>query len=464
MNLDLQKIASAVNGKLHPYNAHGEISGIATDSRTMATGELFVALRGPSFDGHDFVVAAAAGGAAAVLCDHLMAEHSLPQIVVADTLRALGDLAAFWRHRFQLPVAAITGSSGKTTTKEMLAAILARTAPGLKTAGNFNNLIGLPLTLFQLTSADQWAVLEMGMSERGEIARLTEIAAPTVGVITNVAPAHLLTMKSLGAIARAKGELFAALQPGSLAVINLDDERVAAIPVANGVQRRTYGLAAAAEVRADEIRPEGAEVRFVLHAAGEARPLRLPVPGRHNVSNALAAAAAALGMGCTLDDIIAGLEAFSPAKGRMETTLLSDGIVLIEDTYNANPLSVKAALVALDEMGGSGERLVVLGDMLELGESSAELHREVGAFAATHCDRLFLLGTESREIAAGARSAGMAATRVASCASHSEAAQALIQSLRPGDRILIKGSRGMKMEQITTELRSKLGLAPTKGR
>jgi UDP-N-acetylmuramoyl-tripeptide--D-alanyl-D-alanine ligase len=304
----------------------------------------------------------------------------------------------------------------------------------------------------------------MGMSERGEIARLTEIAAPTVGVITNVAPAHLLTMKSLGAIARAKGELFAALQPGSLAVINLDDERVAAIPVANGVQRRTYGLVAAADVRAGEIRPEGAEVRFVLHAAGEARPLRLPVPGRHNVSNALAAAAAALGMGRTLDDIVAGLEAFAPAKGRMEATLLSDGIVLIEDTYNANPLSVKAALVALDEMGGSGERIVVLGDMLELGESSAELHREVGAFAAAHCDRLFLLGPESREIAAGARSAGMATTRVSSCASHDAAAQALIQSARPGDRILIKGSRGMKMEQITAELRRKIGLAPTKGR
>lgn len=464
MNLDLQKIASVVNGKLHPHNVHGEISGIATDSRAVAPGELFIALRGPTFDGHNYITDAAVKGARAVLCDHLVAEQSLPQIVVTDTLRALGDIAAFWRHRFQLPVAAITGSSGKTTTKEMLAAILARTAPGLKTAGNFNNLIGLPLTLFQLTRADQWAVLEMGMSERGEIARLTEIAAPTVGVITNVAPAHLLTMKSLGGIARAKGELFAALQPGSLAVINLDDERVAAIPVANGVQRRTYGLAAAADVRAEEIRPEGAEVRFSLHAAGEARPIRLPVPGRHNVSNALAAATAALGMGRSLDDIVSGLETFSPAKGRMETTLLNDGIILIEDTYNANPLSVKAALIALDEMGGSGERIAVLGDMLELGESSAELHREVGEFAAEHCDRLFLFGPESRETAAGAHSAGMAAVRISHYASHSEAAQALIQSARPGARILIKGSRGMKMENITAELHSKLGLAPTKGR
>lgn len=463
MNLDLQKITSAVNGKLHPHGAHGEINGIATDSRTVAPGELFVALRGPSFDGHNFIAAATAKGAQAVLCDHLVAEQSLPQIVVADTLRALGDLAALWRHRFHLPVAAITGSSGKTTTKEMLAAILSRSAPGLKTAGNFNNLIGLPLTLFQLTSTEQWAVLEMGMSERGEIARLTEISAPTVGVITNVAPAHLLTMKSLGGIARAKGELFAGLHPGGVAVINLDDERVAAIPVANGVQRRTYGLTAGAEVRGEGIRPEGAEVRFVLHAAGEVRPIRLPVAGRHNVSNALAAAAAALAMGRTLDDIVLGLETFLPVKGRMETHLLSDGIVLIEDTYNANPLSVKAALTALDEMGGSGERIAVLGDMLELGESSPALHHEIGVFAAEHCDRLFLLGTESQEIAAGARQAGMAKDRVTPCVSHAEAAQSLMKSRRPGDRILIKGSRGMQMEKITAELHSKLGLPPTKG-
>lgn len=463
MNLSLQKIASAVNGKLHPHHAHGKVCGVTTDSRTVAPGELFVALRGPNFDGHNFITAAAANGAEAILCDHLAAESPLPQIVVADTLRALGDLAAFWRHRFHLPVAAVTGSSGKTTTKEMLAAILARTAPGLKTAGNFNNLIGLPLTIFQLSSAAQWAVLEMGMSERGEIARLTEIAVPSVGVITNVAPAHLLTMKSLGAIARAKGELFSGLQPGSLAVINLDDERVAAIPVANGVQRRTYGLNTAADIRATEIHPEGAEVRFVLHAASETRLIRLALPGRHNVSNALAAAAAALGMGRTLDDIVAGLEAFAPAKGRMETHLLSDGIVLIEDTYNANPLSVKAALIALDEMGGSGERIVVLGDMLELGESSADLHREVGEFAAAHCDRLLLLGPESREIAKGASLAGLPTARITHCANHGEAAQRLIQCTHPGTRILIKGSRGMKMEQITAELRSKLGLLPTKG-
>ena len=463
MNLDLQKIATVVNGKLHPHNSHGVISGIATDSRAVTPGELFVALHGPSFDGHDFIAAAAGKGALATLCDHLLPDQPLPQIVVADTLRALGDLAAFWRHRFHLPVAAITGSSGKTTTKEMLAAILAINAPGLKTAGNFNNLIGLPLTLFQLTTAAQWAVLEMGMSERGEIARLTEIATPTVGVITNIAPAHLLTMKTLGGIARAKGELFAALYPGATAVINLDDERVAAIPVANGVQRRTYGLAAAADIRAEQICPGGAEVRFLLRAAEGTRAIKLPVPGRHNVSNALAAATAALSMGRTLDEIVQGLETFSPAKGRMETHLLSDGIVLIEDTYNANPLSVKAALVALDEMGGSGERIAVLADMLELGESSAELHRDIGEFAAAHCDRLLLFGAASKEIAVGARRAGMTAARVCHYASQEEVASALIQSLRPGDRIIIKGSRGMKMEQITVALRRKLALAATKG-
>lgn len=463
MNLDLQKIATAVNGKLHPHNAHGEITGIATDSRAVAPGELFIALRGPNFDGHDFIADVAAHGALATLCDHPLLDHSLPQIVVPDTLRALGDLAAFWRHRFQLPVVAITGSSGKTTTKEMLAAILAINAPGLKTAGNFNNLIGLPLTIFQLTAAAQWAVLEMGMSERGEIARLTEIAAPTVGVITNIAPAHLLTLKSLGGIARAKGELFAGLHPGATAIINLDDERVAAIPVANGVQRRTYGLTAAAEIRAEQIHPDGAAVHFILCVEDEARAIKLPLPGRHNVSNALAAAAAALCLGRTLDDIVLGLETFSPAKGRMETHLLRDSIVLIEDTYNANPLSVKAALIALDEMGGSGERIAVLGDMLELGESSADLHRNIGEFAAMHCDRLLLFGPESIETATGARSAGMKAARVNLCTSHAEAVQALLQSVRPGDRMIIKGSRGMKMEKITAAVRLNLALPATKG-
>lgn len=463
MNLDLQKIAGAVNGKLHPHLAHGEISGVSTDSRMVTPGQLFVALRGPTFDGHHFILDAIGKGAAATLCDHLLPDQSFPQIIVNDTLRALGDLAAYWRHRFQLPIAAITGSSGKTTTKEMLAAILTVKAPGLKTSGNFNNLIGLPLTLFQLTGTDQWAVLEMGMSERGEIARLTEIAAPTVGVITNVAPAHLLTMKSLGGIARAKGELFAALHPGATAVVNLDDERVAAIPVANGVKLRTYGLADGADIRAQQICPEGTAVSFVLYAENESRSIRLPVPGRHNVSNALAAAAAALSMGYNLEDICQGLESFQPAKGRMETHLLNNNITLIEDTYNANPLSVKAALIALEEMGGSGRRIAVLGDMLELGESSAELHHEIGKFAAGHCDFLILLGEESKEIAAGAHRAGMAAASIVLCSNHEEVARKLIESVQPGDRIIIKGSRGMKMEKITAELRHNLGLLPMKG-
>lgn len=463
LTLDLQKIAGAVSGKLYPHNSHLEISGIATDSRTVAPGEIFVALRGPNFDGHDFVAAAAGKGATAILCERHLTGVSLPQIIVADTLRALGDLAAFWRNRFHIPVAAITGSSGKTTTKEMLASILTITASGLKTAGNLNNLIGLPQTLFRLKTEDQWAVLEMGMSERGEIARLTEIATPSVGVITNIAPAHLLTMKSLGGIARAKGELFAGLQPGSVAIVNLDDERVAAIPVANGVQRRSYGLSPAAEIRAEDILPEGGAVRFTLKVGSDSRAIRLPIPGRHNVSNALAAAAAALSMGHSLESIVLGLETFTPAKGRMETSLLRDDIVLIEDTYNANPLSVKAALVALDEMGGSGARIAVLGDMLELGESSAELHREVGAFAASYCDSLIVLGPDSKEIAAGATAAGIPTSRIFLCSDHDAATYELLRTVHPGDRLLIKGSRGMKMEKIANEIRTRFRLQTMKG-
>lgn len=463
MHLDLQKIASAVSGKIQPHGAHAEITGVATDSRKLAPGELFVALKGPNFDGHAFLAEVAAAGAAAALCERYQPIPALPQIVVADSLRALGDLAAFWRSRFHLPVAAVSGSSGKTTTKEMLAAILGLAAPGLKTAGNLNNLIGLPLTLFNLTAADRWAVLEMGMSERGEIARLTAIAAPGVGIITNVAPAHLLSLVSLGGIARAKGELFAGLHAGATAVVNLDDERVAALPVANGVHRVTYGLCTEAEIRAERIRTGGAEVRFTLLTPAGSREIRLAAPGRHNVTNALAAAAAALAMGRSLDEVACGLENFRPAKGRMETVQLADGVVLIEDTYNANPLSVKAALVALDEMGGTGQRIAVLGDMLELGESSAALHRDVGALAAERCDRLVVFGDQSREIAAGARAAGLAPDKISICATCEEATLAILAALRPGDRIIVKGSRGMKMERITTALREGCGVLTTKG-
>lgn len=452
MNWELQTIAQLTGGRLAPAGARATVSGISSDSRTVREGELFVPLRGANFDGHDFLSQAVRQGAVACLSEELVAGLPVPVIMVEDTLRALGDLAAGRRQEFSLPVIGITGSSGKTTTKEMLAAILGQVNPGLKTEGNFNNLIGLPQTIFRLDASHNWAVLEMGMSARGEIARLAEIAVPDIGVITNVGEAHLETLHGLDGVARAKGELYVTLRPGATAVINADDERVVSLPVANGVRRLLYGLGPEAQVRGEAIEVGGDGVGFVLCLPEGRFPVRLQLAGRHNVHNALAAAAAASALGVPGTTIAQGLEAFRTIAGRMEAVQLADGITLLADTYNANPLSVKAALLALDEMGGTGARVAVLGDMLELGPQAAALHREVGAVAARRADLLLALGSLAGAIAEGARQAGMPETQIRIVLSHEEAVVALQQLLRPGDRVLVKGSRGMRMERICAAL------------
>ncbi len=453
MKMNLQKIAEIVGARVTPEVGKRVIGGFSTDSRNLNPGELFIPLRGETFDGHDYFLQAVQRGAAACLSEEVVAGLPVPVLRVSDTLKALGDLAAAVRNSFSGPLVGITGSSGKTTTKEMLSTILALTGEGLKTEGNFNNLIGLPHTLFRIAPQHRWAVLEMGMSARGEIARLAEIARPQTGIITNIGPAHLETLHGIEGVARAKGELFAALPAGGTAIINADDERVAALPVANGVRRLLFGLAAEAQVRADQIVAQGEGVGFRLLLPQGAFPVRLAIAGRHNVHNALAAAAAAHTLGVEPQVIVSGLESFRPYSGRMETVRLSDGALLLEDTYNANPLSMKAALTALDEMGGPGRRIAVLGDMLELGAESPLLHREVGTAAASHVDFLLLLGDLAADIATGACSAGMKAERVRRVESHQAALAQLRDIIRPGDRILVKGSRGMRMEKICAELR-----------
>jgi UDP-N-acetylmuramoyl-tripeptide--D-alanyl-D-alanine ligase len=412
-----------------------------------------VPLRGERFDGHDFLIQAARRGAAACLVEEVVSGFPVPVVRVGDTLSALGDLAQGLRREFAGPVVAVTGSSGKTTTKEMLAAILAQTARGLKSEGNFNNLIGLPLTLCRLAAEDHWAVLEMGMSARGEIARLAEIAEPTVGIITNVGPAHLESLHGLEGVARAKGELFAALKAGTVAVVNADDEKVAGIPIANGVRRLSFGSSPTAEVRAEGVCVSNGGVTFRLVLPAGTWPVRLALPGRHNVANALAAAAAAVALEVSPENIVRGLEGCRNCPNRMELIRLGEGSVLLEDSYNANPLSVRAALQALDELGGGGRRIAVLGDMLELGAEAASHHREIGTEAARRSDLLLLLGDWAKETAAGAFSAGMPPERVAVTASHEEAVARLRAWLHAGDRILVKGSRGMRMERVSGALR-----------
>ena len=456
ISLSLKEIAERVHGSLPAGAGAVAIKGVSTDSRTLQPGDLFVPLRGDRYDGHDYLLQAVERGAVACLSEDVVAALAVPVVRVDNCLRALGDLAASLRADFSGPVVAVTGSAGKTTTKDMLGAILGQDAPGLITQGNFNNLIGLPLTLFRLRAEHRWLVLEMGTSALGEIARLCAIAQPTVGIITNVASAHLATLGNLDGVARAKGELFAALTGGT-AIINADDARVAAIPVANGAKKLYYGQAPAATVRAEEVLTTADGLVFTLDLDGERAQVRLPVPGRHNVGNALAAAAAASVLGVSLERIVAGLAAFRPSPGRMESRTLSGGGLLLNDSYNANPLSMEAALIALDDLAVGGRRMAVIGDMLELGPDAAELHQLIGQKAAGHLDYLVAMGAHAADVIAGATEAGMAPEQLRLVVDHASAAAALVQWYRAGDRILLKGSRGMRLEKVAVDLLAALG-------
>ena len=453
ISFDVRTVAAVTGGQILHNGADVSLHGFSTDSRTLQPGDLFIPLRGERFDGHDYLAQAVRHGAAASLSEEVVVGLNIPVVQVRDTLQALGDLAHAVRQRFSGPVVGITGTTGKTTTKEMLAAILARRGPGLKSAGNFNNLIGVPLTLFGLAPEHRWAVIEMGMSARGEIARLAQIAAPQIGVITNVGAGHLENLGGISGVARAKGELFIQLPGGGTALINSDDPQICQLPLANGVRRVLFGSAPEAQVRATEISATDSTVTFTLHLPEARAAVQLPLPGRHNVQNALAAAAAAWVLDVPVDDIAAGLADFKPCPGRMELIELADDVLILDDSYNANPLSMRAALDALHDLGRPGRRFAVLGDMLELGHAARDLHREVGFLAAERTDWLFTLGDLARDIAAGAAEQGLDNARIVA----STTVEALVSQLRPllqpGDRVLIKGSRGMRMERITALLR-----------
>jgi UDP-N-acetylmuramoyl-tripeptide--D-alanyl-D-alanine ligase len=463
IRLDVRTVADITGGHLMQNGASVELLGISTDSRSLQPGELFIPLRGEKFDGHDYLTQAIQRGAAACLSEEMIGGLRVPVIKVADTLKALGDLAAAVRRQFAGPVIGITGTSGKTTCKEMLAAVLGTLGPGLKSAGNFNNLIGVPLTLFGLQPEHRWAVIEMGMSSRGEIARLVEIAAPKIGLITNVGAGHLENFEGISGVARAKGELFINLPADGVALINADDPEVRALPVANGVRRVCFGTGQEAAVRAEKIASHNGAVSFDLVIEQAAQRVVLPLPGRHNVANALGAAAAAMVLGVGLKEIASGLEAFHPCPGRMELLELPGDIVILEDSYNANPLSVHAALDALHDLSATGRRVAVLADMLELGPSAPELHHQIGCIAAKRADWIFTYGKLAEEIARGARAAGLPADRIFVAASQEELTAQVLKLLRAGDRVLIKGSRGMRMEKVTAALRASKQKAAVNG-
>ncbi|MDO6387375.1 UDP-N-acetylmuramoyl-tripeptide--D-alanyl-D-alanine ligase [Uliginosibacterium sp. 31-12] len=447
--MHLQEAALAIGGRCS--GGDPLFSAVSTDTRADLGGKLFIALRGERFDAHDFLAQAAAQGAVAALVDErsdLVAPAGLPLLRVADTRLALGALAAHWRNKFVLPLIGVTGSNGKTTVKEMCAAILRAWLGGdavLATEGNLNNDIGLPQMLLRLSASHRAAVIEMGMNHPGEIAYLAGLAKPSVAIVTNAQRAHLAGMGGLLAVAEEKGQIFEALSPEGVAIINADDEHAAYWLEQHGAAKVLgFGLTQPCDVTASlEARAFGSLLKLQT-PQGEAS-FELPVPGVHNVRNALGAIAACLAAGAPLDACVRGLSCFTGAKGRLQRKDAPAGAILLDDTYNANPDSVRAGIDVLAATPGG--KFLVLGDMGEIGEMSAQYHDEIGGYAkSAGVDRLFALGEQS---ALAANNFGPGAEHFTSV---DELAAALRPLLAPDVVVLVKGSRFMRMERVVEAL------------
>ena len=444
----LQTIADVLHGTLHGKadGAAVEVTSVDTDSRRVQPGQLFVALPGDKFDGHDFLPQVAAQGAVAALVSRTV-DSTLPTVQVADTRLALGQLASWWRQTLALPLIAVTGSNGKTTTKEMIAAIMQGHVGGaervLATAGNFNNDIGMPLTLLRLRSTHQCAVIEMGMNHLGEIDYLTRLARPNVAVINNAGTAHIGELGSRENIARAKGEIFAGLQADGIAVINADSDFANYWQGLNsGRQVMTFGMAPTADVRGETLPGSPA---FALHYQGETVQVALAVPGAHNVMNALAAAAASLAAGATLADVAQGLQQFGGVKGRLQQKTAANGARVIDDTYNANPDSMRAALEVIKPE--AAQAVFVMGDMGELGADAEAMHAQIGQYARDcGVSRLYALGTHAKAAVHAFGAQGQ----------HFDSVEALVATLQAETGaqhlVLVKGSRFMQMERVVNAL------------
>jgi UDP-N-acetylmuramoyl-tripeptide--D-alanyl-D-alanine ligase len=454
----LSALARRIGGSLH--GADAEFSRVGSDSRALRRGELFVALKGERFDGHDFVLRAASLGAAGALVSRVVVGGP-PQVLVDDVLAGLQAYAASWRREFDLPLVAVTGSAGKTTTRQLIAAVCAARGPVLSSQGNLNNHIGVPLTLLRLRAAHRSAVIEVGASHAGEIAQLCAIAAPDVAVVTQAGDAHLEGFGSREGVARAKGEMFGALGGRGVAVINRDDVYFDLWRgLAGSAAVISFGLGAGADVSARDIdlharhaagehgAPGHGSIFTLLTPHGQAR-VALPLPGRHNVVNALAAAAAGLAVGLDPDVVAAGLGRVQPVAGRLNWLAARGGARLLDDTYNANPTSLRAALELI--AGLPGERWVVLGDMRELGADEAALHEDAGRAArALGLERLYTVGTLAQHAAAG----------FGERARHFDSMQDLLETLQDDlaqadaarVAVLVKGSRSSRMERVVAAL------------
>ena len=462
-NFKVSDVINATAGSLERGNPNTEISNISTDSRTIKEGDLFVALIGENFDGHDFANQAIEKGAMGIVVSHeiqgfgdsIKTRTANPCIIIVkDTTLALGDIAKYYRDRFNIPFIGITGSNGKTTTKDMASAVLSGKFNVIKSEGNLNNTIGLPLTLFRLSSDHQIAVLEMGISIPGEMSQLVRIAQPNVGVVTNISSTHLEFLGSIEGVAREKQKL---VEFSKTAVLNADDPLVAEMSDVVKGDVVFYGIEKPSDVMASEVildqdgRPEfTVSVKNPIIAQER---IKLPSIGQHNIYNALAGIAVGVIFGIEIDIIKSSLEAYHPMSMRMQR-LIIDGVTVINDTYNSNPTSMKMAVDFLKGLESDGRKILVVGDMLELGDQSDELHDSIGKYIGESdtVKTLVTVGKKASIIAESTIKSGISKDIVIVCEDNSEASNHLRKLLKSGDIVLIKGSRGMKMEGIVKSL------------
>jgi len=450
----------AVNGKLLQGSETVIFRGVSINSRTIKEGELFVCIKGENFDGHDFFGDAFRKGAAGIILSDtknlstgMLGKGESPFVIQSqNTLRALQDLASYQRSLFPFRVIAVTGTNGKSTTKEMIASIIETKYKTLKTQGNLNNHIGLPLTLLKREPEHEVGVLEMGMSAAGEIKRLAEIAKPDIGVITNISAGHLGQLKTIKEIQAAKGELFDSLHKEGTAIVNADDPLVLELAKSLRIKKITYGIKEPADIQASDIQNKGNHgFTFTAKIFDQAIPVKLPQIGYCNIYNALAALATGHSLGITGKEMNLGLKNYQQIPQRNEQ-IHYEGMTLINDTYNANPQSMREALKTLKEINTQGKRFFIIGDMLELGPLSEPAHHELGQeIAGSNVDYLVTVGPLASLAAESAKVNVQQQLQIEKFNTHDEAANYLLQKVKKGDCLLVKGSRGSKMENVVQE-------------
>ena len=468
MPWNIKDIIEATGGRTVMGNGDHVFDGISIDSRTISDTDMFVAIRGNIHDGHNFIDQIAEdGGKGFIISDKsvefilntLRGRTDVSVISVEDTIRALGDMAAFQKTRSGVKAVAITGSNGKTATRGLTESVFKQKFSTLATRGNFNNEIGLPLTLLRLSDEYDWAVVELGMNRPGEIKTLAEISSPDIGIITNISAAHIEGLGSIEGVARAKAELIEKVSPSGLIILNADDPRVYAMANDAEADVLLYGFSENAEIRAGNVTPEGYGHRFLLSTPSGEAQMTLPLPGAFMIWNAMAAAAAGYSAGLSLPEIRAGIEGFNPEHGRMSIIHTQKGFTIIDDTYNANPASMEAAINTLCALKKGNKGYLVAGDMLEMGSYAEKVHHDVGAFAAkAGISGIFATGRYAEDVANGATREKMGASHIY-YGSKEDIVEKLKHALSGPDWVLVKGSRGMKMETIVTDLKEWGGIS-----